>query len=165
MLVFHREEEEVFVVTVELQQREEDVEVGVAQSFGAVAHLHDFGVIDNVRVVPLVVFEDDDGAVNPDGELIDEVALCRLERVSAAEVGDVFGTIFPKHSFLALHVFQQHLGENEDTVFEQRVVVVAHIVNGHESFDVLQGIDAVENVLHVFHLIFVFFNEDAHVLF
>ena len=73
--VLDDEHEELRVVVVELYQRQQDVEEGVVALATAFVHLRHLAVVDNRGVVALVIVEHHHCAVDPDGEVVDEVLL------------------------------------------------------------------------------------------
>ncbi len=146
--VLQDEEEEILVVTVELEQLQQDVKIGVAQASAALAHLGNLGVIDNGAVVVAVILIDRDCTVNPHSELIEEVLLGGIHVLVFGRFNDILGRVLAESKFLAVHVHEQHLGEDEDAISQPGVVEVAHIVYRHMPLDVLERVDAVEHVLH-----------------
>ena len=116
MLVLHNEEEETLIVSVELYQRQQNVKICVAQSACAGAHLCYLLVVDNACIVTFVVLEHHYGAVNPYGKLIEEVFLLGFHFPILVRADNIFGLVFAKYKFLAIHIFKQHLRQNEYAV-------------------------------------------------
>ena len=119
-------------------------------------------MIDDIGIISFVVLEHHDCPIYPYRKLIDKIALLGFQRVLHIKVGNVFRAIFAKHPFLAAHILQQHLWQNEHTVAKQGVVVVAYVVYGHTPLHILQDINALENVFHIGDAILVFFYQDTH---
>ena len=146
--VLQDEEEVILVVTVELEQLQQDVKIGIAQASAALAHLGDLGVIDNGAVVVAVILIDRDCTVDPHSELIEEVLLGGIHGLILGRFNNVFGRVLAEGQFPTVYVHEQHLGEDEDAISQPGVVEVAHIVYRHATLDVLERVDAVEHVLH-----------------
>jgi hypothetical protein len=75
MKIFNDEHEELLVVLVELNHREQDVKEGVVPLFSPLIYLGHLLVVDNRRVVPFIVIEDNYGPIYPYRKVVDEVLL------------------------------------------------------------------------------------------
>ena len=114
-------------------------------------------MIDNICFVALVILEYNDGTVYPYGNLIDKVSLLGFQWILYVKIGNVLRTIFAKYTLHSVNVLQQYLWQNEYTVFQQCVIVIPYIVYGHTSLNILQGINALENIFNVGDIVLVFF--------
>ena len=114
MDVLQDEEDEILVVLVEVDERQQNIEEGVVDLSVTFTETCYFLVIDNAVSGGIVV--NLDGAVNPDRELIDEVFLLLRKWVVLVQVDDGFWGVFAKNSFAFWSVFQQYLWQNKDTI-------------------------------------------------
>ena len=147
MQVLQNEEEEILVVAVELQQLQQDIQVGVAQASTALAHLGDLCVIDDGRIIVAVVLIDRNGTINPHRELIEKVLIPAIHVLVLGRINDVLGQVLAEDPFTLWCVLEQHLGQDKDAILKLGVVEVAHIVYRDTSLDILERVDAVEHFL------------------
>ena len=135
MKVFQNEEEKVLVLTVELYQGQQNVQIGIAQSALSLAYLGYLGMIDDGAVVSLVVLVNHDGPINPYRKLIDEIPLFLRKRILFVKVGNILRLVFAEDQFLPVRsVFvslQQYFGKNKYAVLQKAVVIIAYIVYRH----------------------------------
>lgn len=100
MDVLQDEEDEILVMLVEVDESQQNIEECIVDLSGTFAKTCYFLVIYNTVSGGIVV--NLDGAVNPDGELVDEVFLVLRKRVILVLVDDVFWGVFAKNSFALL---------------------------------------------------------------
>ena len=162
MDVLQDEEDKILVVLVEVDEGQQDIEEGVIDLSVTFTETCYFLVIDNAVSGGIVV--NLDGAVYPDGELVDKVFLVLRKRVVLVQVDDVFWGVFAKNSFAFWSVFQQYLWQNKDTIVQLGIVVIPNVVDADVAINVLHGVDAVQDIPDLFSLILMFFYEDSHVI-
>ena len=163
MNVLQDEEDEILVMLVEVYESQQNIEECIVNLSGTFAKTCYFLVIDNTVSGGIVV--NFDGAVYPDGELVDKVFLVLRKRVVLVQVDDGFWGVFAKNSFAFWSVFQQYLWQNKDAIVQLGIVVIPNIVNADVAINVLHGVDAVQDIPDLFSLILMFFYEDSHYLF
>ena len=160
MDVLQDEEDKILVVLVEVDERQQDIEEGVIDLSVTFTEARYFLVIYNAVSGGIVV--NLDGAVNPDGELIDEVFLLLRKWVVLVKVDDGFWGVFSKNSFAFWSIFKQYLWQNKDAIVELGIVVIPNVIDADVAVNVLHGIDTVQDILDLFSLILMFFYEDSH---
>ena len=114
MNVLQNEEDEILIMLVEVYESQQNIEECIVDLSGTFAKTCYFLVIDNTVSGGIVV--NFDGAVNPDGELVDKVFLVLRKRVVLVQVDDGFWGIFAKNSFAFWSVLQQYLWQNKDAI-------------------------------------------------
>ena len=162
MDVLQNEEDEILVMLVEVYESQKDIEESVVDLSGTFAKTCYFLVIDDTVSGGIVV--NLNGAVNPDRELVDEVFLVLRKWIVLIQIDDGFWGIFAKNSFAFWRVFQQYLWQNKDAIFQLGIVVIPNVVDADIAFNVLHGVNAVQDILNQFSLILMFFYEDSHVM-
>ena len=158
------EQEELLVVLVELNQRQQDIQEGVVSLTATFVHLCHLAVIHYRGIVALVVIEYHYGTIDPHREVVDEILLHIGQRRFLVDADDVFRTVLAKHQFLPLFHLQQHLGKNKDTVVYVGVTVeiISNIIHRDVAFDILQNINTVDCLSDIVDPVSVFFYQDAH---
>ena len=163
MDVLQDEEDEILVVLVEVDERQQNIEEGVVDLSVTFTETCYFLVIDNAVSGGIVV--NLDGAVNPDRELIDEVFLLLRKWVVLVQVDDGFWGVFAEYSFAFRGIFEQYFRQNKDAIVELGIVVISNVVDADVAINVLHGVDAVQDIPDLFSLILMFFYEDSHNVF
>lgn len=163
MNVLQDEEDEILVMLVEVYESQQNIEECIVDLSGTFAKTCYFLMIYNTVSGGIVV--NLDGAVYPDGELVDKVFLVLRKRVVLIQVDDGFWGVFAKNSFAFWSVFQQYLWQNKDAIVQLGIVVIPNIVNTDVAINVLHGVDAVQDIPDLFSLILMFFYEDSHIVF
>ena len=163
MNVLQNEEDEILVMLVEVYESQQNIEECIVDLSGTFAKTCYFLVIYNTVSGGIVV--NLDGAVYPDGELVDKVFLVLRKRVVLVQVDDGFWGVFAKNSFAFWSVFQQYLWQNKDAIVQLGIVVIPNVVDADVAIDVLHGIDTVQDIPDLFSLILMFFYEDSHNIF
>ena len=122
MKVFQNEKEKVLVLTVELYQRQQDVQIGIAQPSLSLAYLGYLGMIDDGVVGSLVVLVNHDGPINPYRKLIDEIPLSLGKRIVFVKVGNMLRLVLPENQFLSVRIvcasLQQYFWKNKYAVLQ-----------------------------------------------
>ena len=157
--VFQYEGEILLILLVEADEGEDNVEQrlgGLALS--PVARVFN-RLVKNDGVLVRVV-ENDDSAVDPHGELVDEVAL-RVGQLRLVEVDDVLRGVMAEHLVVFVH---QHFRQDIDHVAHLglRIVVIPDVAQLYALLYVLKREKSVEHVLNVLHRVGVFFNQNLH---
>lgn len=163
MNVLQDEEDGILVMLVEVYESQQNIEECIVDLSGTFAKTCYFLMIYNTVSGGIVV--NLDGAVYPDGELVDKVFLVLRKRVVLVQVDDGFWGVFAKNSFAFWSVFQQYLWQNKDAIVQLGIVVIPNIVNADVAINVLHGVDAVQDIPDLFSLILMFFYEDSHIVF
>ena len=101
MKVFQYEKEKVLVLTVELYQRQQNVEIGIAQPSLSLAYLRYLGMIDDRTIGSLVVLVNHDGPINPYRKLIDEIPLSLGKRILFVKVGNILWLVLSENQIWA----------------------------------------------------------------
>ena len=114
--ILHDEEEKTLIILIKLQQLQQDVQIGIAQSAATLAYLCNLRMINNIRIVPLVILINHNGPINPYGKLIDKVALCLSQGIVLIKLSNVLGPILAKSQFQSVHIFEKYLWKNKHTV-------------------------------------------------
>lgn len=162
MDVLQDEEDEILVMLVEVDERQQDIEEGVVDLSVTFTEARYFLVIDNAVSGGIVV--NLDGAVNPDRELIDEVFLLLRKWVVLVQVDDGLWGVFAEYFFAFWGVFEQYFRQNKDAIVELGIVVISNVIDADVAVNVLHGINAVQDIPNLFSLILMFFYEDSHVI-
>lgn len=162
MDVLQDKENEILIMLVEVYESQQDIEECIVDLSGTFAKTCYFLVIDDTVSDGIVV--NLNGAVNPDRELVDEVFLVLRKWIVLIQIDDGFWGIFAKNSFAFWRVFQQYLWQNKDTIVQLGIVVIPNVVDADIAFNVLHGVNAVQDILNQFSLILMFFYEDSHVM-
>ena len=163
MDVLQNEEDEILVMLVEVYESQQDIEECIVDLSGTFAKTCYFLVIDDTVSGGIVV--NLNGAVNPDRELIDEVFLVLRKWIVLIQIDDGFWGVFAKNSFAFWSVFQQYLWQNKNTIFQLGIVIIPNVVDADIAFNVLHGVNAVQDIPNLFSLILMFFYEDSHNVF
>ena len=162
MDVLQDKENEILIMLVEVYESQKDIEESVVDLSGTFAKTCYFLVIDDTVSGGIVV--NLDGAINLDRELIDEVFLVLRKWIVLIQIDDGFWGIFAKNSFAFWRVFQQYLWQNKDAIVQLGIVIIPNIMDADIAFNVLHGVNAVQDILNQFSLILMFFYEDSHVI-
>ena len=97
MNVLQDEEDEILVMLVEVYESQQNIEECIVDLSGTFAKTCYFLVIYNTVSVGIVV--NLDGAVYPDGEVVDKVFLVLRKRVVLVQVDDGFRGVFAEYFF------------------------------------------------------------------
>ena len=95
MQILYNKEEKVLVIMIELYQRQENIEIGVAQPTTSITHLCYARMAYNRCVTALVILIDHNSTINPYRKLIDEISLNFVERIIRVYVSDILWIILP----------------------------------------------------------------------
>ena len=163
MDVLQDEEDEILVMLVEVDKCQQNIEECIVNLSGTFAKTCYFLVIDNTVSGGIVV--NLDGAVYPDGELVDEVFLLLREWVVLVQVDDGFRGVFAEYFFALRCIFEQYFRQNKDAIVELGIVVIPNVVDADVAINVLHGVNAVQDIPNLFSLILMFFYEDSHIVF
>ena len=145
------------VVAVELQQRQQDVQQRVGAFAHPASHLRYPAVVDDVALF-VRTLEHLHRPVDPHGEFVEEQPL-PVVQFRPVGVDDVVGRVFREHPSLFVH---QHLGQDEDAVFQRGIVEVTHVAERHQPLDVLQGVYPLQHIAHQSGIILVFLDKNPH---
>ena len=74
----------------------------------------------------------------------------------------IFWAVFAEYQLRTIYIFEQYFRKNKHAVAEQGIVVVADVVDTHHTLHILQGINAIENVLNLAYCVLMFFYKYAH---
>ena len=116
MEILQHEEEETFIILIKLDQRQKNIKECIALSLAATTHLINHLLINNSRVVALVVLIYNDGSIYPYSKTIEEITLLFCQFFLTFRVDNIVWLVLAKSKFLAIHITQQYFRKNKHAV-------------------------------------------------